>query len=364
MNDLAISIFKEFLCFNPSLVKKMKNTEQAYDGLNPNKYHLENDVWTHTCLCFNHFLNNYDIDNDDDFLISIVASVLCHDIGKCYVKDTKHEAKKCTFYGHGNASIQDTVDFISYLNDIGYISNMDYVLGLVLPAVSNHIDLYRDAKRKEQFLNGSTDLREISAVLADCDSKGSITFEFTTKKKGVDIEDFDLTGGVKEDPSLRTIYVYCGVPGVGKDYIAESTGLPIVSFDDIRLEEYRTTHLNSTWYNLSEPERYIAAFEWCNSEKIDLMKLMRKKVVNIIGDVIISNTNCNKKARRSIINSLGKANYKSVYVVSTKETIIGRDIGRETDSKTVGQDVIRRFMFNQQIPTIREGFVSSKIVFN
>jgi len=131
----------------------------------------------------------------------------------------------------------------------------------------------------------------------------------------------------------------------------------MLTFDDIRVEEFLKHATIGDW---SDKELYKLAFEYCKG--MDLMKLLKRAVDKIDGDVIICNTNCNKKARRSLINSLGKANYKCVYVVSDKDTIIRRDI--ERDSKTVGQDVIRRFMYNQQIPTYREGFISTKIIYN
>ena len=371
---MAIYIFEEFLLWNSDLVKLMRNTEQSYDAENPLKFHLENDVWAHTCLCFNHLLNFHsDEDYDMDIWIAMVVSVLCHDIGKCYTKKVDDTKKKTTFYSHSFASIQDTVDFVYHLenSDVFDGSFID-IMNLVLPAVSNHNDLYRSPKRIELFFNNNKMLKLVSEVLANCDSKGSITHEFSKKKTGVDFECIDLKPCKEVKDNLRNVYIYNGTPASGKDYLAGiKSDLPVLSFDDVRVEEYKKHLLNTFGDNPIRVDKYVNAYtnselyklawEWSVESKLDVWNCMKDRVNNIKGDYIIT---CaySKKGRKRIINSFGKANYYCFYVVAETDMIFTRNESR--NSKNLDNSIIKRFLKNQQIPTIREGFVHTEIICN
>lgn len=354
----AIDIFEEFILYNPTISMNMRDTTQYYSDSRINKYHYENDVWSHTCLCFNHFLNNLNHDYENDLLISILVSIICHDIGKCYTKNKDHNKKKCTFYGHSYASIQETVNFIYHLNRKGFINDINRVLSLTLTAISNHIDIYQETtKRKELMMNLDEDLRTVSSILFKCDSAGSISPKDSKKKCGINFYEnpFVKLDSVKYK---KTIYIYCGVPGVGKDFLAEKKKLPILSFDDIRIQEFLKKYPHSKYTK----EIYELAFQYCNEKKINLLQILKKKIDELNSDVIICNTNCNKKSRRTLVSSFGKVNFKAVYIVSETLKIIEKDLKR--NSKTVGHQVIEKFIYNQQIPTLKEGFDSVEIIAN
>jgi len=364
--QLCIDIFKEFHKAMPDIISKMRKTKH-FHSTTMSDYHLEDDVWSHTCLCFNHFINtNKRVYYEQDFLIAIIVSIICHDIGKIYTRKIDVNRVKATFHSHGYASIQDTINFLYHLNGNGYITDLQNVMNLVLPAVSNHINHYNNTKNKELYFNNNEELREVSKLLSICDCAGSISND--TNK---DVTMPKIRKNIEYNPTLKTIYLYCGVPGSGKDYIANGTQLPIFSFDNERIYHYLK---NNDINNDSKSEVYKKAFIYCNENKIDLYKSMKNSIDKIEGDVIICNTNCNKKARNRIVSSLGKANYICNYVVAPLDIIYKRDENRYSKnlgpfiinrySKNLGPFIIDKFAYNQQIPTTKENFINVNIIIN
>jgi predicted kinase len=94
-----------------------------------------------------------------------------------------------------------------------------------------------------------------------------------------------------------------------------------------------------------------------NDNKIDLLKILHNQVKNCKEagkNVAIANTNLTRKSRKALVNSLGKANYICLYVYAPTKIILMRNMLR--NSKQIPELVIKRFMRNQQIPTLKEGF--------
>ena len=165
----------------------------------------------------------------------------------------------------------------------------------------------------------------------------------------------------------KKITLFCGVPGVGKDYIAKSMGFNILSYDDIRVEIYRNSaqtlglvsHLQHIDYN----QIYKEAFDYCNREKIDLNGRLVQKAKNTESPIAICNTNLSVKARRSIMNVLKPICYSfdCYYVFSDTNTIMERNQNRD---KQIPTDVIHKFMRKQSVPTLAEGFNSVEFIRN
>lgn len=346
-----IDILDHFYDFDNGFIFNKMRTTFHHNETIKSPHHMENDVWSHTMLCLNHFFNcNYKEYLDRDIPLSIVIAILCHDIGKCFTLDTG-KRKQNTFYNHAYRSIPKTIEFLLYLKDKMNFHSFDTVMNLVLPAVSNHLNLYNKMKYKTLLFNNNPNLYEVSTQVALCDSMGSICLD----RKFDNVE-----YGIKEtNKHERNCYVFCGLPGSGKDYLAEQFEYPIFSFDNERINALKE---NVDCSDMDEKELYMKAFTYCNENKIDLMKRMRKSIAKVSGDICICNTNLTSKARKSLINSLGKFNYHCKYVICDFNVVLERDKNRS--GKTVGYNVINRMNKNQIIPTLREGFDSVEIVLN
>ena len=169
------------------------------------------------------------------------------------------------------------------------------------------------------------------------------------------------------------IYLFCGVPGVGKDYIANKL-FPeniILSYDQIRIEQFLKN--NSNFKSKNSNDLYNAAWNWCNKSKIDLGSILRNKIIHYATaghNISICNTNISVKPRKKLINEIIQITSKinlvlhCYYIFSESETIFNRDNDRNETDKTVGRDVVQRFMINQELPTLNENFQTVEIIIN
>jgi predicted kinase len=146
----------------------------------------------------------------------------------------------------------------------------------------------------------------------------------------------------------------CGPPASGKDTLANQK--PIVSLDKFRLSVYNGEETGK--------ELYKAAFEYCKNNNINLNNHLIEEIEELFDEkkkmVFVSNTHLTRSLRKSIINSIKNSKklkdkkISAVYLCCNRKDLYERDIKRE--DKTVGKQIIDKFIFNQQIPTIDEGF--------
>jgi len=365
---MLVDLIKEFQLWNPDLVKMMKDCDHHYSDTSLNDYHICGDVWTHTCLAYNQLIQLKIPDYTFRLLSGI--SVLCHDIGKIY---TRHSPKpeRIAMYNHSFASIQDTIQFIKYLNKNDWfknteLSSINEVYYHVLNPISNHMDYHNVALGKQCMLsNNDLNVKLLSDVLCYCDTLGSIThsnehFDMNIPHlKSCLLDDWNWKINILKECD---IILMCGSPASGKDTLANNmfSNSVILSYDDIRMEIYNEKI--GFDYNLSYNERYRQSFEYCRDKKINLNNYLFKKIklsINNGNKVVISNTNLTRKGRRSLINIIRNDRDLKIntigacFICSDKNELYKRDQNR---NKTIGKNVIDKFVKNQQIPTIKEGF--------
>jgi predicted kinase len=356
-------LIEDFQKWGPVLVSDMRHCFHNYSAYIINPFHKENDVWSHTCLAYNQLLQLPITDPNLKLLSGI--SVLCHDVGKVYTRKVDENHNKIKMFNHAFASIQHTIDFIKDLSLLGYFKNIDIdiVYYYVLTAVSNHMD-WMYSKDNELIYNKDPNLRILTNILEYCDKTGSICPTNNASQLIKPSSQFiDEKLYPNPDNVLNSDIIFmCGPPASGKDTIVEQRKLNIakVSFDDIRVQQYKDNNaVDPDW---SFHELYKASFHFCNDKKINLNNLMIKQIQEYFNSgydkVCICNTNLTRKLRRGTINSI-----KSIS--SLRDKTIGamflcvecgklhyRDMSRD---KSVGVEVINKFCYNQQIPTMKEG---------
>ncbi len=358
-----MDVLKEFYAWNPSLVYQMKECSHHYNppyDLNP--YHLEGDCYTHSMMVLNNL--------EDELVFNILG--VCHDIGKIYAHHIKDG--KVKFSGHEFASIQDTIDFLYYLRDKGYFSDITEMAYYVLSIISGHMNMLSgdmDIEKKKAVLNHDFDLIEKAEKFSRADKKGCIVDKNAVEKetREIDLGDVDVTKGFVNSMDDCDIILMCGVPGCGKDYLAEKLfpDARILSYDDIRVEVYR----NSSEYDGSEEESfhelYYKAYNYARKNKIDLNSYLNQEVDSAFYDgykkVVICNTNLTRKSRRSTINLLSRDDRKfgAYFILANSDTIFNRNRNR---NKVIPEHVMRSFFTNQQIPTQHDGFDRVEFVDN
>jgi len=342
MLNIKIDILKAFLD-NTELFESMNSCNHYENSNNFNPYHLEGSLWTHTMLVYN-------AANSEDYIELIMA--LCHDIGKVITRKVNDNGK-VSFYGHADASIQPTIDFVNYLYTKNIINRKEFdnFLKFGLPAMANHMIYYKNRHKLNYFSNNNTIIKNYYKKMNYIDSIGSIC-EDDDDEENV-IKDFVLKPFDKDQP---TITIWTGLPGSGKDYLAKKTGDPIVSWDDIRVEIYKN-YVSENYINMmTNKEIYENAFKYCKEKNININKLMKRKINDIVKtekNINICNTSLTRKSRRNIINTIStKYNYVIKQVFVPTKLIYERNTIR--DSKTVPINVINNMMKNMTIATYFE----------
>jgi predicted kinase len=368
-NYNLLDLFQKFQKWNPLLIEKMKNCTH-HEGENINPYHMEGDVWSHTCMVYNHFLSIVpEKITFKEFCVGI--AILCHDIGKVFTREVRENGHTC-FHSHSFASVQYAIDFIKYLKKEYNIKNKCIYVRIVCyvtTVISNHIDFFRcTAQNQWLYVNRNEELFYISLMLMFCDFHGRIS---TYEKFVVNYDDFQkaysnhllniFANYPKEDYKTHAPHIIflCGLPASGKDYYLKKINKleNSVSYDEIRIEVFKS---KNSIEGLTEKQIYELAFKYCNENKVDLNSYLKKKVDEMIKEgkslIYINNTNLKRKYRRSIINLLGKDKFifSAKFMFRKLDDI--RHSNEQRDCKEVPYDVIKRMANNIQIPTCQEGF--------
>jgi len=355
-----IDILREFQRWNPELVEKMKNCSHHFDSRNLSPFHIEDDVWTHTMLMYKDFmiLSNgnskiLDIDYNRSYEILLPIIILCHDAGKVYTRQVPNNGfGKIAMYGHSFASIQVAIDFIEHLkkNDIMGITEDD--IYKILNVISNHMD-YFNASTADRVLMANYDINNfaLGEIINYLDHRNSLDekCEFIDHTYKNDYWGFHHQ---QENDENADITIYCGVPGSGKDYIAEMNNDYILSYDYIRVEAYKNAHPERDGV-VSKAKLYEEAFHFCNENKIDLNQHLKHQAELYLErgyKVSIANTNLTRKSRRSLVNLFHKYNIKIIYVISDSSTLFERNNNR--NSKNLDRLVMNKFVYNQQVPSM------------
>lgn len=367
-----INLFVEFQKWNSSLVDDMRNcfhhAESKKEFINP--YHMCNDTWTHTCLAYRHFLNIIGNDCYDECYYYTGIAILCHDIGKIYTREIKKNGN-VSFYSHSFASVQDSIDFIHYLNKKGLIKDIEKAIYFVTNMVSNHIDFHREESllAKWDYANHNNDLFTANILLNVCDDHGRIGYNHNNILTYKDFCEYllsckNLLEKIKrsfKEKNKKVVFMV-GFPGAGKNTFLENDSY--ASFDDIRVETYLE---NNNEKFSDEKEIYKKAFHYCNDNNIDLNGKLIKQIKSIFKDkdiVYVNNLNLTRKSRRVIINSLNKYEYDFEAIILTNNTSCLVNRNRKRKDKEISFRLINKMMKNFQVPTYKEGISNIRVVYN
>ena len=376
-----------------------------------NPYHMEDNLWTHTLLVYNQLEDN--IFNQPYKRRYLTA--LFHDMGKINTRGlfTSKSGKECvSFQGHEYASLQylfnacSDPEFCSV--DETKINIRDMIDSAIL--INNHNMFYSDIKNKKLYgyYNFDSSLLKDGEYFANLDKNGRFTIpgskKLSTRIINIVDEDWNYTEQfINKDPSYvkreqkhcsivgslpshKTpvgslynvshediteddidVWIYCGIPGCGKDKIAAYNNNFIISLNNIRLDRYRKLGIkphSDPKVEYKEAHKYFdlhkREINLINETKIELEKL--RGVNNTIGvneSIAICNTNLKKKFRNQLTSIIRQVYGKDVkigckFIICDTEKCVERDLLRE--DKTVGRNIVEHFARNINLPTLREDF--------
>lgn len=376
-------VFECFVSMKPEVIYQMKTCDHSLNIHLLNPYHMEGDVWTHTCLVYNSLklLKEFnDLDLKQKLLVCIIA--ICHDLGKPFTRHI-NENNYVTFYGHEKRSVIETITILDFLIKTFKINAHDVYFILLI--ISLHSEYWKEDCNLDNIyssLNYDDWLLSIYKVLTKADSIGQIT---SNSLNGTKKDIFSLSFTVPEilpefDKHKQVVSLMIGCPASGKDTIANALiyksteSSRIVSYDDIRVDLYKEAfpNIDIDINTLSSNELYQNAWKWCNEKRINLDEIMYTQIREILAsgrNVIISNTNVTKKARKSHIERLRKEfgdsiNIGAIFVCVDRFDLCDRDEQRKDKDKSVGEKVITRMYNNFELPELNEGFDRVEIFLN
>jgi predicted kinase len=312
--------------------------------------------------------NAIDISGLAEFKVkACMLAALLHDSGKLFTR-TSHKPGRINFWGHSEAGIQFSVD--TCYNLFKDDPDFEKILYCVVYAISNHVSIFENYERivdKSSIFNDNIDLYDVLTRLMKADYIGQFSSKEDISKKNIDLfEEFaNITFNTAEAIHMDDIPVvlYCGIPGVGKDYYASNIdNRRVVSLDNIRTELFIKN--NPSYIYSNSKELYEFAYKY--SQRKDLSKLFKEKLKENIGNkVAVCNTNVSIKARNSCIHdirSIFNCDIGCKYIVSLEKAVEFSDDNRQ--DHTVGKEVIKQFSSRQSIPSLMEGFKQVELIFN
>jgi predicted kinase len=368
-SNIHSDIFELFISMKPEVVYTMKSCDHGINLHLPNPYHMEGDVWTHTCLSYNALLSIPEYYKLNSFQKSLAClAILCHDIGKPFSRKI-NEVNYCTFYNHESRSVIETISIVDFLNENYHLTaQLFYWLLLIINLHSEYWKENCDLNKIYADLDYNDILLDVYKVITRADSLGQITSSSIGLKSNI----FDLTfekpdNIIEFDDTKPTVYLMIGSPASGKDTIASNLleNVSIVSYDKLRVELYKQSFINENKLkDLSPNELYNNAWKWCNDKRIQLNDPMYGEIKDLLAsgrNVAISNTNMTNKSRKPHIERLRKEygytiNIVACFVCVDIIDLWERDENRKDEDKSVGEKVITKMYYSFELPTFSEGY--------
>lgn len=328
-----------FKKYEPELFKEMLEVHHGYMGIEPNPYHLENEIWKHTEMVLDQAMKFNSLE--------ILISALLHDIGKVKVYEDNHEKHRRSFINHEAMSVFMAEPILNELQKT-YKFNKE----LVLKTIAFHGSLYnyfKDGRINPKYFLKISKMFKIQELemLRDfyvCDHEGRIQ----EVQKG-DINDVikDFNTIIKMIPSSTTntvtdkfLVVLVGPPRVGKSYFTNTlkNDSVIISRDNL-VEKYGTGN------SYSEKWRSLTQEDQKNIDK----ELMRNfhNATKAQKNVIIDMTNMSGKSRKKWISDPKVKNYFKIaeVFIKPKEVLMSRMTPEKNIPEKVIDSMMRSFVF-------------------
>lgn len=376
VEQLHSDIFKSFIMNNPDLVYLMKTSDHGVNIHKPNPYHMEGDVWTHTCLAYQALLYIPQFRELNDWAQRLVCmAVLCHDLGKPYRRFV-NDSNRPRFSGHENRSVIEMMNLADYFVDVLDYTDEDIYYLMLIVASHSVYWLGKSMQEVVPQLNYSSELLDIYKVLAMADQMGQIREDVTDGKKDIYSFEFDLTLPRNDNNIIpeKTVYVTIGAPGAGKDYVLKNIinpNIKIISYDQLRVELYKEAHPGYNWNELTSTKLYEDARNWVIKTRLNLDPRMYMQIRSqyLDGHIIgVSNTNMTRKGRMRLVRKLRELcpDYSIVYVMvyAHVEDLIMRDKQREEIDKSIGSAPIYQILNNFEVPILDEGVDAIMVHYN
>ena len=365
------------------LANDMKNSDHHAIDSEPNPYHLEDSVWTHTMMVCLQAQN-------DNTIVKLVA--LLHDVGKPMARDvipfgapkpdyngearitTKEHTTdgsrklKTIFRGHEGISFWLAIDPLKTLQMYGVIDEDD--INEILHLVSLHGTLFNRLKdgiehKPEQVVGMFDDILMYNNFVACVRNDSTGRFHVNQNSRsdvGVNLgktiytEDtfFDNFNDSNiwdnwSDSGNPTVHLLVGLPACGKTTFLEGVEGTVISKDTVIMEmgQERGLSAYTDIYKALSKEEHKEAYK-ITMERYHEATMKRE-------DVFVDLTNMSKKSRNKYIHNLKDYNKVAVVFVTGQANLFWRNLERsKNQGKYISDGVYKNMMMSFLVPTLYE----------
>lgn len=333
----------------PDLVKAMKNSDHHWDNQKLNPFHLEGDVWTHTCMVL---LMAHTLKVPDEVKIAC----LLHDIGKPFAEERKEETERVRFFGHEGLSFYMAIDIVDK-----YLKTQEQK-DTALKLIAQHSIVYDYLKVQDgvPVLNKPEEFKRMFAnqgeyfkmllQMVECDSKGRFCHDLNDPREMFD-KVFDAAffeSLIIEVPPVKDkiITLLVGPPRAGKSTYIRDMGIDdvIISRDDKVLKYGTGRGYSEKWRSLTDEDQ----------KKIDAEILQDfNKAVKAGLNITVDMTNMSKKSRRKW-SAKGYSKDIKLFYTGYDELMRRNWTAKTADDKFIPESVIKMMCQGFVYPTLDE----------
>ncbi len=366
------------------LTNDMKNSNHSAETGEPNAYHVEDSVWTHTMMVCLMAKKEHKINK---------ISALFHDIGKPLAREVidsnapkpsmngeerkstdelhgENRKKKVHMRGHEGISFWYAIDPLYELKRINVINTEE--MEEILHIISLHGTLFNRIKEGKEFkpekatrMFASGEKFNRFVTQSRCDSLGR--FYNSNAGSRADVAEFlgdEVYGenvfhdNVKintKNLKLNTIHILVGLPASGKSTFIKNKfddeNTVVISKDNVIMEmgkELGICEYTDIYKTLTD-EQHKEAYK---KTILDYQEAVKKNDK----DIVIDMTNMSKKSRGKWINNVGnKYRTKAWVFVAGKSMLDSRNIIRNLEEKKfIPKFVYENMMKTFLVPTLYE----------
>ena len=347
-----------FIKNEPEKYRDMCESNHTVNMFEPNVYHAENQVATHTYMVMTWIEAQKEKYTDDEYII-LITSALLHDTGKPNCEETKpaNETKpiRNSFKGHEGVSTFFSVGVLKKLQKEFPEIYTDEIIEKIIKVVSLH----------GTYIDDTSDILFLRDEFRKADKNGAIRLLDEGLYSQYEKRKFLKPTKIEQG---KTLTVLVGLPNSGKSTIRaemqkRDKHLFVVSRDDMLEDFYQRKtgeikDYNTMYRFLHEDETLLKEFK---KEFEDLLNSIAKNK----SDILIDMTQLSLSSRRKMLNHFPKFNKKAIVIMTDNETLFERNDKRyEETGKFISRTVIENMMTSFTFPVLEEGFDSIELKIN
>lgn len=341
--------------YNDLTVEMMK-ADHTVDSMQPNIWHAEGTVWTHTMMVMTWIEAQRDRLSDEDYTVLITAAML-HDTGKpsCIETMPASDTKpiRNSFKGHEGMSSFFAVGILKDLREEFPLTYSEEIIEKIIKVVSLH----------GTHIEENTEMKELRIIFREADKRGAVRSTDEGLFAQYEPRKFAKKGSEKFNSKLIMLI---GLPNSGKStlrekLLAKNPNTTVLSRDDLLEVFYKDKVGTEATYN--EMYRYIHDDKEVLKEFEALFESKIQEASRKDEDVIIDMTMLSLSTRRKMILKFPNHKKEAIVVMTDNNTLFTRNIERyKTTKKFISTVVITNMMTSFTYPILEEGFDKIELV--